>query len=152
MTNNIEKILEHILFLARRFRGYHIKYIVMICLLELGIDPKHDGYRYLIRLIVLYIEAPTQMSNKSLYIALSALYNGIVDAEQIEQSIRSAIKKAWKNRDPETWSMFFRQNADGDVDKPSNAEFVSMIACAVELWKGCCEVGQNESHTEEGII
>lgn len=152
MTNNIDRMLDHILFLARRFRGYHIKYIVMICLLELGIDPKHDGYRYLIRLIVLYIEAPTQMSNKSLYIALSALYNGMVDAEQIEQSIRSAIKKAWNDRDTETWSMFFRQNADGDVDKPSNSEFVSMIACAVELWKGCCAAGQNESLTEDGIL
>ena len=152
MPNNIDRMLDHILFLARRFRGCQEKYIVMVCLLELGIEPKHDGYRYLTRLITLYLDAPMQVSIKSLYLALSALYNGMVDAEQIEQSIRSAIKKAWKNRDLEIWKMFFKTNAEDNVDKPSNAEFVSMIACVVDLWKGCCGAEQNDSRTEEGIL
>ena len=152
MTNNIDRMLDHILFLARQFRGCKIQYIVKVFLLELGLEPKFDGYHYLIRLIVLYLEAPTQVPIKNLYIAMSALYGGIVDAEQIEQSVRNAIRNAWKNRDIKIWSNYFRQNSSGEVDRPSNAEFISKIACVVDLWKGCCDVEENKPNTEEGVL
>lgn len=152
MTNNIDRMLEHILFLARRFRGCHVKYITMMCLLDLGIEPKHDGYHYLTHLIVLYLESSSQVSIKNLYIAVAALYNGIVDADQIEQSIRSAIRKAWEKRDQQVWICYFKPNADGSIDKPSNAKFISRVACVLELWKGCCEAEKNQPRTEEGVL
>ena len=103
MTAEIEKTLDHILFLARRFRIYDAKYIAKILVLELGVQPKYEGYRYLVQAIALYMDSPVQISIKNVYFALAALYNGTVDAKQIEQAIRSAIKQAWKHRNNKKW-------------------------------------------------
>lgn len=149
MPNNIEKMLDHILFLARRFRPSDVKYIVMIILLDLGIEPKYDGYHYLVKAIVLYLEAPTQVTVKNLYIAIAALYNGTVDAQQVEQAIRSAIRQAWNKRSDETWNCYFVSNSRGEIVKPSNGDFISMVACIVELWKGWCQEHKESLYTEE---
>ena len=149
MPNNVEKMLDHILFLARRFRVSDVKYIAMIILLELGIEPKYDGYRYLVNAIVLCIEAPTQISVKNLYIAIAALYNGSVDAQQVEQSIRSAIRQAWSKRNEEIWNCYFMHNGKETAVKPSNGDFISIVACIVELWKGWCQDHKESLHTEE---
>ena len=152
MPNNIDRMLDHILFLARKFRGCEKKYVIMIILLELNVSPKTDGYKYLVRIIELYMDAPAQVSIKSLYIALSALYNGIVDADQIEQSVRNAIKQAWKKKDNEKWTCFFLADDNGECEKPTNAEFVAMIACVMELWKGWCEAYEKRAHTKEDML
>ena len=136
MPKNIEKTLDHILFLARRFHVSEIKYIAMVLILELGIDPKYDGYNYLLKAITMYLEAPSKLSIKNLYSAIAALYNGAIDEDQVEQSIRSAIKHAWDRRDNETWGYYFIFESQEEIGKPSNGEFISMVACIVELWKG----------------
>ena len=151
MTADIEKTLDHILFLARRFRVYDARYIAKIIVIELGIQPKYDGYRYLVQAIVLYMEAPVQLSVKNLYMALAALYNGTVDAKQIEQSIRSAIRQAWKNRDDSKWSCYFPYDVNGEIVRPSNGDFISTVACVVDLWKGWCR-NHDVMRTEEGIL
>ena len=140
MVKETEKMLDHILFMARHFQVNDAKYIVMIILLELGFEPKYDGYHYLVKAIGLYIQAPSQITVKNLYVAVAALYNGSVDADMIEQAIRSAIRKAWKKSN--NWNCYFQ-------DRPSNADFISMIACVVELWKGWCENYKTSIHTEE---
>ena len=153
MTIQIEKMLDHILFLARRFSVSDAKYITEIIVLELGIHPKYDGYRYLVQSVVLYVNAPTHLSIKSLYAALEALYNGTVDADQVEQSIRSAIRKAWDNMDnPDVWSFYFGHNAKGEIEKPTNSDFISMIACVVGLWKGWCEDYRKNSQKREAVL
>ena len=141
MTKEIDKMLDHILFLARHFQANDVKYIAMIILLELGFEPKYDGYHYLVNAIVLYLQVPSQITVKNLYSAVAALYNGSVDAEQVEQAIRSAIRKAW-NKSSENWYCYFQA-------RPSNADFISTIACIVELWKGWCEEYKTSLHTEE---
>lgn len=149
MPNNVEKMLDHILFLARRFGGSDAKYIAKIIVLELGVLPKYDGYRYLVQAVVLYLEAPTQLSIKRLYSAIASLYNGTVDEVQVEQSIRSAIRKAWSRKNDDIWSFFFLHDNQREMVKPSNGEFISMVACAVDLWKGWCEDYKKNSHMGE---
>lgn len=151
MTANIEKTLDHILFLARRFRIHDARYIAKIILLELGIQPKYDGYRYLVQAVILYLEAPVQLSIKNLYLALTALYNGTVDEKQIEQSIRSAIRQAWKNRDDPIWCCYFPYDTNGEIVRPSNGDFIATVACVVDLWKGWCHNYENVTRTEEGV-
>lgn len=150
MTTEIEKMLEHILFLARQFRGCRPQYVAMVILFELGFDTKHIGYRFLLRVIVLYIQEPLQLSIKSLYIAAAAEFDGTVSAEQIEQAIRSAIRQAWNKRNDTVWSCIFRPDG-GKLTRPTNLEFVSMVANVVELWRGCCEAYDEPIRTEEGI-
>lgn len=151
MTAEIEKTLDHILFLSRRFHYSDSRYIAKIIVIELGIQPKYDGYRYLVQAIALYMDAPVQLSVKNLYMALAALYNGTVDAKQIEQSIRSAIRHAWKTRDNQKWSCYFPYDANGEIVRPSNGDFISTVACVVDLWKGWCH-NYDVMRTEEGIL
>lgn len=151
MTTNIEKTLDHILFLARRFHINDARYISKIIVINLGVMPKYDGYRYLVQAISLYLDAPVQMSNKNLYLALVALYNGTVDAKQIEQSIRSAIRQAWEKRDDKIWSCYFPCDSNGKIAKPSNGDFISTVACVVDLWKGWCR-NYEVMRTEEGVL
>ena len=151
MTTNIEKTLDHILFLARRFRIGDSRYIAKIIVLELGVLPKYDGYGYLVQAIILSLEAPVQLSNKNLYLAMESLYNGTVDAKQIEQSIRSAIRHAWKDRDDQIWCCYFPYDANGEIRKPSNGDFISTVACVVDLWKGWCH-NYEIMCTEEGVL
>ena len=152
MTIQIEKMLDHILFLARRFRISDSKCIAKILVLELGISPKYDGYRYIVQAIVLYLEAPTQLSIKRLYSAVAALYNGTVEEEQVEQAIRSAIKKAWSKRNDDIWGFYFLCDTQGDMEKPSNGDVISMVACAVDLWKGWCEDYRKTANREVGSL
>lgn len=152
MTIHIEKTLDRILFLARRFRVTDVKYIAKIFVLELGVLPKYDGYKYLVHAIVLYNEAPVQLSIKNLYSALAALYNETVDAKQIEQAIRSAIRQAWKRRDIGIWCCYFPSDVNGDVERPSNSDFISTVACVVDLWKGWCHDYEKGIHSEEGML
>lgn len=151
MTADIEKTLDHILFLARRFRVYDAKYIAKVIVLNLGIQPKYEGYRYLVQAIILFMDAPVQLSNKNLYLALEALYNGTVDAKQIEQSIRSAIRQAWKGRDDKIWRCYFPVDQNGEIVRPSNGDFIATVACVVDLWKGWCH-NYDVMRTEEGIL
>ncbi len=151
MTTNIEKTLDHILFLARRFRISDSRYIAKIIIIELGVFPKYDGYRYLVQAVVLLLDAPVQLSNKNLYLALESLYNGTVDARQIEQAIRNAIRHAWKNRDDQIWRCYFPSDADGEISKPSNGDFISTVACVVDFWKGWCH-NYDIVRTEEGVL
>ena len=150
MTIQIEKMLDHILFLARRFSVSDSKCIAKILVLELGILPKYDGYRYIVQAIVLYLEAPMQLSIKRLYSAIAALYNGTVEEEQVEQAIRSAIKKAWIRRNDDIWGFYFLCDTQGDIERPSNGDFISMVACAVDLWKGWCEDYRKNANREVG--
>lgn len=152
MPKNIEKTLDHILYLARRFHVSEIKNIATVLILELGIEPKYDGYHYLLKAITLYLEAPSQLSIKNLYSAIAALYNGAIDEEQVEQSIRSAIKHAWDRRDNDTWGYYFIFKNQEEIGKPSNGEFISMVACIVELWKGWSEEYEKNLQTREGIL
>lgn len=152
MTIQIGKMLDHILFLARRFRVSDSKYIAKIIVLELGVLPKYDGYRYLIQAIVLYLDAPAQLSIRNLYSAIVALYNGIVEEEQVEQAIRSAIRKAWDKRNDDVWGFYFFDDTQGEIGRPSNGDFISMVACAVDLWKGWCEDYKNSSNREVGSL
>ena len=152
MTTDIERTLDHILFLSRRFHYRDARYIAKIIVIELGIQPKYDGYRYLVQAITLYMDAPVQLSIKNLYCALAALYNGTVDEKQIEQSIRSAIRQAWKHRNAQKWCCFFPVDENGEIARPSNGDFISTVACVVDLWKGWCHNYENVMRTEEGIL
>lgn len=143
MHTRIDKTMEHISFLARHFKRSETKYVVLILLLELDIPTKYDGFEFLEKAICLYSDDPGDVIVNGLYTCVARLYHGKIAAQQIEQSIRSAIREAWSHRDPQLWAFYFSQ------EKPSNAEFITRVARLVELWKGCCEA---QKGSKEGAV
>ena len=139
MASPIEATLEHAIFLARHLNHCDYSTVVILILYELGFAPKNDGFIYLKKAIAKRYDKPTRRLKNDIYIELSAELDGIEDNDRIEQSIRRAISDAWEMRDEEIWSLFFPGMRKGNVDKPSNGDFIARVAWFVELWQGCCK-------------
>ncbi|MBQ8239072.1 MAG: sporulation initiation factor Spo0A C-terminal domain-containing protein [Oscillospiraceae bacterium] len=141
MTSTIERTLQHALFLSRHINGSDPQCAIVVVLLELGVATKRAGFDYLKTAILLRYKHPTQLLTKELYPDVGRSYDPEVSGFQVEQSIRSAIARAWKERDEKAWALYFPAGIDGTVKRPSNADFISMIARFIELWKSCCKGG-----------
>jgi len=95
-------------------------------LVSLGIPTKLRGYTYLREAILLMSRDPDQAITKVLYPAVGNICGS--NKDQVERSIRSAIEKAWLNRDDRVWQLYFPPGPDGIIPKPSNAVFISRLA------------------------
>lgn len=100
-------------------------------LIALGILTKLRGYAYLREAILMIAQDPDQPITKVLYPAVGKICGSTKG--QVERSIRSAIEKAWLNRDDRVWQMYFPPGSDGIIPKPSNAVFISRIAESLSL-------------------
>lgn len=136
--HTIDKTLNHVLFLTRRFGPNNMESAILAILLELGLPTQSDGFHYLRTAIRLKYSNPNQRIIKMLYPAVGKCYEPEVGAPQVEQAIRSAISVAWEIRDEDTWECFFPVNGR-KAKKPSNGEFICKIACILELWHSCCK-------------
>ena len=95
-------------------------------LLAMGISTKLRGYAYLREAILEMMHNPGQSVTKELYPAVGKLCGAT--KTQVERSIRSAIGKAWENRDEAMWRLYFQSAPAGSMERPSNAVFISGIA------------------------
>ena len=102
------------------------QHIVSNLLLLLGFSPKLDGYVYLVDAIPLYAQDSAQSITKELYVAVGELHHK--EPTLVERSIRSAIEKAWRERDDRLWQQYFRPAPDGMVARPSNGGFIARLA------------------------
>lgn len=103
--------------------------LVTNILMALGFSAKLDGYGYLAEAIPLYAKDPSQAITKELYVAVGQIRQK--EAALVERSIRSAIDKAWRERDDAVWRQYFRCAPDGTVIRPSNGTFIARIAQAL---------------------
>lgn len=99
---------------------------VVAILSSLGISSKLKGFSYLQEAIILMSERPGMSITKELYPSTGAVFD--TNGSLVERSIRTAIQKAWENRDNVVWKRYFLADADGNVPHPTNAQFISRIA------------------------
>lgn len=95
-------------------------------LLALGISTKLRGYAYLREAILEMASRPGQSVTKELYPTVGRLCDA--SGTQVERSIRSAIAKAWEQRDEVMWRLYFQQDAARPLERPTNAQFITCIA------------------------
>ena len=96
-------------------------------LLNLGIATNLRGYCYLRDAILAEIREPGQQVTKTLYPDVGKPYGA--SGVQVERAIRTAIEKAWSRRNDGVWQQYFSANGAGVVPRPSNAAFISTLAC-----------------------
>ena len=92
----------------------------------LGVSPKLAGYHCLCAAISMIAEDPWLMM-KEVY-PVVARGCGLSNWSCVEHLIRTAIHKAWENRQIPIWERYFPVNKQGDIDRPSNKEFITRIA------------------------
>ena len=104
-----------------------LKNLVTSVIHEIGVPAHIKGYQYLREAIMIAVE-PEYINavTKRLYPEI-AKKNGTT-ASRVERAIRHAIEVAWDRGDLETLQKYFGYTVSNAKGKPTNSEFIAMIA------------------------
>lgn len=94
------------------------------------------GYHYLRAAIQYSVEAEDPSSvaiTKDIYPLIAAQYN--TRSSLVERSIRNAIEVAWTRGNIQVLQQYFGYTVDDFKGKPTNAEFIAMLADRVRMQK-----------------
>lgn len=100
---------------------------------QIGVPAHIKGYHYLRYAIILSIENPDMMSSvtKVLYPTIAKKFT--TTASRVERAIRHAIEVAWDRGDVDVLASIFGYTIQSSRGKPTNSEFIAMIADKLRL-------------------
>ena len=100
---------------------------------QIGVPAHIKGYQYLRSAIKLSVEDPEMMSSvtKLLYPTVAKMHG--TTASRVERAIRHAIEVAWDRGDVDVLSSYFGYTIQSQRGKPTNSEFIAMIADKLKL-------------------
>ena len=103
---------------------------------EVGMPAHIKGYQYVREAIILTIKDVNMINavTKALYPAVARRYNTTPSC--VERAIRHAIEVAWNRGDLDTLQRFFGYTVSHSRGKPTNSEFIAMIADHLSLQGG----------------
>lgn len=96
---------------------------------DAGMPANISGYQYLREAILITAADPSVLHKavtKILYPEIARRYGAT--ALRVERCIRSAIETAWDRASPETLPKYFGCTVSSQRGKPSNAEFIALLA------------------------
>ena len=100
---------------------------------EIGVPAHIKGYQYLREAIMLTVNDMDIINavTKVLYPTVAKKFN--TTPSRVERAIRHAIEVAWDRGDIETLQKFFGYTVSNIKGKPTNSEFIAMIADCLSL-------------------
>lgn len=100
---------------------------------QIGVPAHIKGYQYLRYSIMLSIENPDMMGSvtKVLYPTVAKHFQ--TTPSRVERAIRHAIEVAWDRGDVDVLSSYFGYTIQSSRGKPTNSEFIAMIADKLRL-------------------
>ena len=100
---------------------------------ELGVPAHIKGYQYLRDAIILSVNSPEMMNSvtKVLYPTVAKHFS--TTSSRVERAIRHAIEVAWDRGDIDVLSAYFGYTIQNSRGKPTNSEFIAMIADKLRL-------------------
>lgn len=100
---------------------------------EIGVPAHIKGYQYLREAIIMSIEDPSMISaiTKILYPTIAKRFQ--TTPSRVERAIRHAIEVAWNRGRMETLDSLFGYTIDTGKGKPTNSEFIALIADKIRL-------------------
>ena len=132
MTNTIDKTLQYILELTHYFRAGDTDAAILAVLFDLGFSAQCEGFSQL-RIAIRYRYDYPHGNCHEVYEAVIRETDPTATEPQVEQTIRSAISAAWARGPEAQWDLLFPVGKNGRRSRPSNFEFISRIACILEL-------------------
>lgn len=137
----LEAICEDIIALLSKdsknkkghFDSFGIELKVTEILHEIGVPAHIKGYNYLRDSIIMAIENPDIINavTKQLYPNVAKKYE--TTSSRVERAIRHAIEVAWDRGDVEILNSYFGYTIHNGRGKPTNSEFIAMIADKLRL-------------------
>ena len=124
----------------RLLKQQQLEIIVTDILHQIGVPAHIKGYHYLRRAILLTLEDMKIINSvtKQLYPAVAADFE--TTPSRVERAIRHAIEVAWDRGDVEVLNSYFGYTIQNNHGKPTNSEFIAMIADRIRL--------QQPAHTD----
>lgn len=100
---------------------------------QIGVPAHIKGYQYLRTAILLTIKDSEVINSvtKILYPSVAKKYQ--TTTSRVERAIRHAIEVAWDRGDVEVLSSYFGYTIQNERGKPTNSEFIAMIADNLRL-------------------
>lgn len=100
---------------------------------EIGIPAHVKGYQYLREAILMVTSEVNLLGavTKELYPLIAQKYQ--TTPSRVERAIRHAIELAWDRGNIEVLNRYFGYTVDGERGKPTNSEFIALIADKLRL-------------------
>ncbi len=100
---------------------------------QIGVPAHIKGYQYLRTAILLTVENPDLINSitKELYPTVAKEYG--TTSSRVERAIRHAIEVAWDRGDVDTINSYFGYTVQSARGKPTNSEFIALIADNLRL-------------------
>lgn len=100
---------------------------------SVGIPAHIKGYHYLRKAIELTVENPSVIGQitKTLYPQIAEMYYS--STSKVERAIRHAIELGWNRGNPEMIDNIFGYTISASKAKPTNSEFIAMVADYISL-------------------
>ena len=100
---------------------------------QIGVPAHIKGYHYLREAILRTVKSPELINSvtKLLYPAVAKAYQ--TTASRVERAIRHAIEVAWDRGDLDVLNAYFGYTIQNSRGKPTNSEFIAMIADKLSL-------------------
>ena len=118
---------------AAQKQSQNLEAVVTEIIHEIGVPAHIKGYQYLREAIIYTINDMDAINavTKVLYPAVAKKFD--TTPSRVERAIRHAIEVAWDRGDIETLQKFFGYTVSNIKGKPTNSEFIAMIADCLSL-------------------
>ena len=110
-----------------------VELLVTSIIHEIGVPAHIKGYHYLREAIILAVNDMEIINaiTKVLYPTVAKKFK--TTSSRVERAIRHAIETAWNRGDLDTLNKFFGYTVSNSKGKPTNSEFIAMIADKLSL-------------------
>ena len=118
---------------ARRLDKTNIESMVTGIIHEIGVPAHIKGYQYLREAIIIAVNDMDVINaiTKVLYPQVAKAFQ--TTPSRVERAIRHAIEVAWDRGDLDTLQRFFGYTVSNTKGKPTNSEFIALIADKLQL-------------------
>ena len=132
---------ESLRYPVRRSDKTSIESMVTGIIHEIGVPAHIKGYQYLREAIIIAVNDMDVINaiTKVLYPQVAKTFQ--TTPSRVERAIRHAIEVAWDRGDLDTLQRFFGYTVSNTKGKPTNSEFIALIADKLQLQLKSAEVG-----------
>lgn len=112
-----------------------LKTLVTAVIHEIGVPAHIKGYQYLREAILMAVDTPDYINAVTKRLYPDIAQKNATTASRVERAIRHAIEVAWDRGDVDTLNRYFGYTIHNMRGKPTNSEFIAMIADKIRLDK-----------------
>lgn len=112
----------------KRYTDHDLEVMITEIIHQIGVPAHIKGYHYLREGILLSVKDIAMINSvtKQLYPAVAKKFG--TTSSRVERAVRHAIEVAWDRGDVDTLDAYFGYTVQNSRGKPTNSEFIAMIA------------------------